>query len=707
MLYFAFCIHNHQPAGNFDGVLHEAYEKAYGPFLTTLSKHPSIKLTLHTSGFLLDWLVENKPEYIALLKSMTVSGQVEIMGGGYYEPILAIIPECDRLGQIRALSDRIKELFGVTPRGVWLAERVWEPSLASTLNRAGVEYLLVDDYHFIKSGVPKEELGGYYMTEDQGLPVKVLPGSETLRYMIPFQEVDKLSGYLSGLEGFLRKGKAAIYGDDGEKFGSWPGTHKWVYDEGWLEAFFQMIESLDWVQPVTLSQLINAEDNLGRVYLPTTSYMEMGEWALPHHASKSYTLLLEDLKAKGDGGKLKEFMQGGIWRNFLAKYPESNWMHKRMLLASRAIENAGLKAGGREADEAKKSLYMAQCNDAYWHGVFGGLYLPHLRTEVYANIIKAERVTLPVVSGVSLELADFDADGHDEAVLKTKELNLFFCPSQGGALFELDYKPKAVNVLNTLTRWPEAYHHKIEDSGKETASAVKTIHDLTLSKEDGLNKVLKTDKLRRGSFIDRFLKPEVTLEDFSNGSCSDEGGYANGRYEYYGDDDLQGFSMSRWSDISGISAFVTKRVRAVGENAFSVSYRVDNDVVDLRDDGSIALNFAVEFNVLLPACDGPACRYEFTGSGGPVDVANIGLGSVGELQGIQGVRLIDTFTGVEFSIVLTEPMTLWRFPVYTVSLSEAGFEKIYQASCLVFLTPVELNSQASAEFSFNVTLTGC
>ncbi|HLC18623.1 MAG TPA: alpha-amylase/4-alpha-glucanotransferase domain-containing protein, partial [Thermodesulfobacteriota bacterium] len=387
MIYFPFCVHNHQPAGNFPQVLEDSFKKSYWPFLKTVARYPEIKLTLHNSGYLLDWIIENHPEYIELLSKMVSSGQVEIMGGGYYEPVLSVIPDPDRLAQIRMMAGRVKELFGVAPRGLWLAERVWDPCLPTTLKEAGVEYVLVDDYHFIKAGLAHEELGGYYITEDRGSIVKIFPGSERLRYLIPFKPVDKLEEYLAGLEGSLRRGNAAIYGDDGEKFGVWPGTHKWVFTDGWLEGFLARIRSLDFVRPVTLAEYMDAEEPLGRVYLPTASYMEMGEWSLPAGASRDYALLMEELKNTVEGERIARFVQGGTWRNFFAKYPEANWMHKRMLLVSAEL---GSRGEGKAAERARRYLYKAQCNDAYWHGIFGGLYLPHLRREVYSNLLKAE-----------------------------------------------------------------------------------------------------------------------------------------------------------------------------------------------------------------------------------------------------------------------------------------------------------------------------
>ena len=57
-------LHNHQPVGNFDGVFEAAYRDSYLPFLDVLEDYPEIPFVLHTSGPLLEWLVERQPEYI-------------------------------------------------------------------------------------------------------------------------------------------------------------------------------------------------------------------------------------------------------------------------------------------------------------------------------------------------------------------------------------------------------------------------------------------------------------------------------------------------------------------------------------------------------------------------------------------------------------------------------------------------------------------
>jgi alpha-amylase len=694
MVYLSLCIHNHQPAGNFDFVLKDAYKQSYWPFLKTLSRYPSIKLTLHNSGYLLDWIAKNRPEYIDLLGTMVERGQVEVMGGGFYEPILPVIPDEDRIGQISLMSERIELMLGKKPKGMWLAERVWEPTLPTTLVEAGVEYILVDDHHFIKSGIQPEKLSGYYITEDRGKTVKVFPGSELLRYLIPFRSVDEFESELKKLSDDDDV-SGIIYGDDGEKFGVWPGTYKWVFEDGWLESFFERISSLDWIKTITLGEYAKVEEPAGKVYLPTTSYMEMGEWSLPTEASGAYRKLNKAMEHEEGGELVRRFLQGGTWRNFFSKYPESNWMHKRMLQVSAAL--SALKADGAHIEnmaEAEESLYRAQANDAYWHGIFGGLYLPHLRGEVYRNIIEAEAMTRAPVKGTAIvvEELDLDADGFDELVLRVAELSLFFSPRAGGALFELDYVTGRLNLCNTLTRWKEAYHGKVGELDSDEhggGGGTKSIHDSATAKEKGLEEHLVVDTARRGTFKDHFLSVEENLDDFSRNTHAPLSDFHLKPYSV--ERTKKGFVLEREARVEGFGdslVKVKKSVEGAGGHSFNVGYVVECDgATGSKEEAGTPEGrlFGVELNFILPCCDGPACFYSFESD--EPDSHECGLGTKGVTEGVERVRLVDEHTGIVMSIDLDRAVTLWRYPVYTVSLSEAGFEKIYQGSCLLFLIP--------------------
>ena len=447
-------IHLHQPVGNFEHVLEESFRNAYGPFMTCFERHRSLKMVWHCTGFLLRWLQEKHAEYISMLKGLVEAGRLEILTGGLYEPIFPVIPPVDRQQQILRLSAEVQNLFGIQPSGAWLAERVWEPGLVGDLAAAKVNYVCLDDYHFFSSGLLPEDIDGYFMVEELDAAVSVFPISEQMRYLTPWAEVPKVREAFQRMQAEGRE--LAVTLDDAEKFGAWPKTYDWVYNRRWLEDFFSMLEeSQDTVRTTTLKEYWDTRQPLGRAALPVASYIEMGQWSLPPESARRFEEWKARFEREGTFSQIKPFLQGGIWRNFLVKYPESNYMHKRMLMVSRAFDESTRRT------EAYDHLLRAQSNDVFWHGVFGGLYLPHLRHEAWKNILRAE-TELEALSGGGQETAiqweDFDLDRHQEAVIRHADYTAVVSPAKGGALMELSFKPAAFNLLSTLARWKEKYH---------------------------------------------------------------------------------------------------------------------------------------------------------------------------------------------------------------------------------------------------------
>ena len=195
-LHLVLLVHAHQPVGNFDHVFEQSYARCYLPFVDVLERHPSVHVGLHYSGPLLTWIDQHHPEYFERLKAMVAKGQVEMVGGGFYEPILISIPPADQHEQIVQLADYVERHFGNRPTGAWLAERVWEPQLASVLAEAGVAYTVLDDIHFLSAGFEQEELFGDYIAEDKGQTIRIIPGQKSLRYLIPWDTVDKVMVHL-------------------------------------------------------------------------------------------------------------------------------------------------------------------------------------------------------------------------------------------------------------------------------------------------------------------------------------------------------------------------------------------------------------------------------------------------------------------------------------------------------------------------------
>ena len=292
----ALVLHNHQPIGNFDGVIEQAYQESYRPFLEVFRQFPSLRIGLHTSGSLMEWLAARHPEYLDELAELVAGGRIEIVGGAYYEPILSMIPKRDCVGQIRSYTQWLEARLGGKVRGMWIPERVWEPTMVSDLVEAGIEYTVLDDFHFRNAGLAPEQLDGYFISENDGEILAVFPGSERLRYTIPFQDPQATIDYLRGIAE-RRPDAVVVFGDDGEKFGSWPETFRHVYQDGWLHRFFAaLVANEDWLRTTTLAEAIDNVPPNGKIYLPDSSYREMTEWALPSAQLMEYERLRHDLE---------------------------------------------------------------------------------------------------------------------------------------------------------------------------------------------------------------------------------------------------------------------------------------------------------------------------------------------------------------------------------------------------------------------------
>ena len=213
---------------------------------------------------------------------------------------------------------------------MWVPERVWEQSFTSDLVAAQMRYTLLDDSHFKRAGLCEDELAGYYVTEENGRLLSIFPGSERLRYLIPFASPEKSIEYLREVAE-QHPGGVVVFGADGEKLGSWPGTKTHVYEQGWLGQFFDALsENSDWLSVSTPSEVLQAVTPLGKIYVPEGSYREMTEWALPAEQLSNFEKIRHHWETEGNWQEIAPFVRGGYWRNFKIKYPETNEMYARM-----------------------------------------------------------------------------------------------------------------------------------------------------------------------------------------------------------------------------------------------------------------------------------------------------------------------------------------------------------------------------------------
>ena len=641
-------VHAHQPVGNFESVLDDARARCYGPFLRVLHAYPDFRFSIHLSGWLLAYLLRHFPEDMALLKEMAARGQAELFGAGYTEPVLAAIPSRDRIGQIKKLSQYIEEHFGQIPHGAWLTERVWESTVVPALVDSGIRYVTVDDYHFLCTGKPNEELNGYFTTEEDGRAIKLFPISEALRYRLPFSPAHEAVAYL---EGMADEGgeAAAIYFDDIEKFGIWPETYEWVYERGWLRDFIEGVLKSPVIQPMLYSEYEAKARTRGVVYLPTASYIEMNEWTLPVPAAHHYADLVQQERDSQRYATTKPYIRGGIWRNFFMRYPESNWMHKRML---------GLSARYNDLPQRKKTpamteaLYEAQANDAYWHGLFGGLYLPHLRRAVYKGILTLESLLDKASARVSTTVGDPDMDGHDEVFLQNGQLQAVVKLDGSASICEFDSYKLRHNFADTLTRQAEHYHRKINlhAAHEHSGEGIFNPHERVSFRHEILPADLAMDECSKTLFRDFWL--------------------TGGKAQSIAYDQMEPADLT----LAFRSEQGVQKTLQINNNSLHVAYMFTQPVGDV---------FKTEINLAMPSCDGPAGRFRVHG-----EIAG-GFGQAHTWPLLNELLLEDDVLGGRLRIHTNLPCHLISAPHFSVSQSEAGFEKIMQAVSLELSWPAD------------------
>ncbi len=684
-------IHAHQPIGNFDSVFEQVYRKAYLPFVEQLEKHPGVRVGLHYSGCLLEWLEARHPEYFERLREMAGRRQVELVGGGFYEPILISIPPEDQREQLRRLSEYLARHFGAAPEGAWLTERVWEPQLPSVFAPAGLKYTFVDDVHFLAAGLEADQLHGVYIAEDSGQVLRVVPSLKALRYLLPFGTVEEAMRFLRQAAERHPGGMAAM-GDDCEKFGAWPETYEHCYRDGWLDRFFSAVESAsDWLTTTLPGEFIAGHAALGRADLPTASYPEMMEWVLPTDSRKKFHRLSQEFQYRPD---VLQFLRGGQWRGFFAKYPESNLLHKKMLRASEQLRQLGRRRWGAkkqaELAKAREHILRAQCNDAYWHGVFGGLYAPHLRTAPWRDLIRAESL-MAAASGddgaIRAERTDFDADGNEEVVVRSERMWALIEPSKGGTIGALDFRPCSATLINSLQRRPEAYHDRVREAQQGTGP-VASIHDRVRTLEDGLDRYLQYDRWARSAFRLLVFPRGKTFEDYAAVRLEESAALAGGAYWLRAADSGQVELSCESSESLGPG--MVQRICCWKRFAFSHEGRgyavrcgVELSAAGREPFPALAgLEFVVNF--LAPE---EADRYFETRDGRhPLRWS----GTVCCEPSRSSLRIADEWQNVAVTIEAPGAAQFWVSPIQTVSESEMGFERVYQGSQILALWPVEI-----------------
>jgi alpha-amylase len=709
MLHLHLVIHNHQPLGNLPDVFREAYETAYKPFLDVVRKHPGIKWALHSSGCLWEWLEQEEPGYLDILREEHSEGRLEFISGGMWEPIQPLIDEKACRFQFKLMREFLKTRFGVEPSGSWTTERIWEPSLAGRLSEAGIRFTFLDDSQF-RAGLPSPDehpVWGYYRTEHNGRSIAIFPINEHLRYLIPFRKADEVVRYLVKLSHTLPDKASITYGDDGEKFGMWPGTHKWVYKEGWLDRFLGLLEDSESIITTHPSEYLKLVPNpRQRVYIPTSSYREMGVWNLYPKRNLASEEIHKWVESNPRLKSIEPPHAEGLFRTFLARYPESRFMHERVreLIYTILEHDPDVEpSDDKKASFLSKALWhalRAQCNCAYWHGVFGGLYLNYLRFGVHREILCAEgelqkaKLNVPVIRriGTNHPVApggDQNPDAESPVLVALKNVHWVICPETGQVISAGSIEKK-VDVIDVLTRRPEAYHSTmVEADDPRAGEQPESIHDMVEVAPPGWSDGHGYDNARRGCFADRIVSFPPNTDQLANVAYREELGPSSGFWNK-----LKTRDTSVWIANDVFPWHREKHFEFENDSRLlKLKY-----ILSRYGTSHFSGYLLFEFNIGLLAGDAHD-RYHLLPGGKKKK-----LSATFEIEKCNQTRVMDEWTGAGVRISVPDADWMGIYPVKTLSRSESGLEMTYQGTCLVFRMPLELDNGKTIEINSEMEL---
>jgi alpha-amylase len=683
--------HNHLPLGRGDASAEQLYQDALKPLLAVLYRYPDFPMTLHYSGILMEWLEEAHPEFLALLGEMVSRGQVEVLGGGYYDPILPLLPMNDKLGQLEKMTTWLRVRFETRPRGCWIAEKVWEPSLASVLRASGIDYTFVDDGQFALAGASGGALWQPAIAEDQGKIISLLPISDRLSRLAaastPAEVIEFLRNLSSSLESPFDSG--GISAAASSRSAATPGGIPWhdggvfisgnplaiimddgasaataLLRDGWLEEFIRRTtENVSWLEPATSGQYLRDHPPTRRLLVPASSSAHIMNWSLPPERREAFARM-RGLAGDGD----EQFIVGGHFRNFLGRYPEA-WLLYAKMMNTHVLVNQ-VRGDKYKKKAAQNELWKGQCHHAYWHGGAGGIYENELRKATYRALIEAEKITRATeIFAPSIIGIDFDMDGNIEYLYQGSELNAYI-HTRGGALFELDFLPASWNYLDTMVD-----RECIPPGGEGAAGVPSSVYP-------------------RKAFIDHFFMSDCSIGDFAAGRPDEAGDFMHGLYELVElNRALPELLMRRDGSVfaDGAPRAVRLEKRFVFRpRSIDVYYRVAN-----LGATRLSATFGVEINISLAARSAEHGRLFQLEENRKKEFGS----DVEEIEGVGSLLVRDVRNEVSVTLSSAKSFRCWSVPIETPS--GAG-PREFQSHCFMPLWALELRTGESWENHMSV-----
>lgn len=712
-LHLAVVLHFHQPPTASAVALEDCFDQAYGPVLDAVEADERLRLNLHFGGRILEHALAHRPDFLGRLARFWRAGRVELLGGAFYDPVLAAIPERDAIGQLQFNANWLKRQLGVVPSGAWLALRAWDPALPRALGAAQIQWTLLDDAQFTAAGLEPENIHGHYTTERAGHPVGVFPIDRALSRALTEGPGERMRDHLAisnlAHQPDERLEAVALQGERLVRAGRFP-------------ELLQVLDSEHhWLKSITLSRAFQIFPTRGRLYLPTGADPALTEWSRPAASHAQRRRLQRSLESVGMWGAVEHFVGRVVFENFLVKYAEANRLHKRMLATSMAVDRLRAvlaerqRSGKASASDGKArkvleracdALWRAQTHTAYWHGGGDdvGIYDPRLRLSTTRQLMVAQRMVEralgdPAKNGWSSFRTDHDADGNPEAVVMTPTLGAVVHAAQGGTLWELDLRDRGVPLLTAMSPVEEPYddaligNEVVLVNDDDEAAPHAGAQDAVRTTNPSLAR-RRVDRQPRGAFQDHFLGAETTLETFGFRQFRQLGDFAVEPWELMrisGPDTgaAEGrVLVGRSGVIKDVDRTLLLRIEKEyrfdpGKPRMTVAHSITN-----RSRETASSWHGLEWTLGIPSGD-PANVVATTFAGEDQFETTLARGPQ-DLGWLSWIELKDTEAEVAIVIQLPELLQAWWLPIASVHEGPDGWQEVVQGHTLLLHRRLEI-----------------
>jgi 4-alpha-glucanotransferase len=650
--------YNHLPEGTEESVLEETYQTCYRPFLSVLYRFPDIYCSIHYSGSLLRWLEGRHPEFLMLLAEMTLRKQIELLGGGFFGPLLPLLSNSDRLGQIECLTTFIRKNFGKRPHGCWMTEYMWEPSLASTLQTSGMDFTFLPVSHFRAAGLGTESLFAPVLTEDQGRGLAVYPVFDC---QTSFQQS---LGFAEALESIR-----SVYELDhpltvifmaGEAIKELWSRSEYESPDVYLEKAFTAIrkDALS-VETVTPARYLRSMRHFRRTYFPSGSterYLSSG---------LSVKLQMERKKAiQCLNGEAERFLALEGIRQPLLRYEEGTTLYAKMQYVHLLVGQ--LRGDKSRKKTAQEELWRGECGDAYWYSPGGGIYRLPLREAAYSALIAAEKTTRQKNTFVSgIIQADIDFDGVKEILYQGTDINVYV-HARGAVLFELDSLRTSRNLANVFRRYEEL----------NTTGCLGP---------------------RRRCFLDRFHVKPSNLDDMSNAVTEDLGTFADA---FFTTRELKRTNQEICFLREGFVSIGERKIPVTVEKVFlfrktgvTVRYAITN-----RGSDTLKCHYNCDLNL------SPSKKPQKLALTAALKDRSVELDSQvpDEMAESHKLTLVDLESEEPFSVATDLPCRILQTPLYNLVNIGGTLERLYQGCAITLEWPLDLAPEATWKASVSL-----